>query len=93
MCYSYIKIERKKTPLSLKGRVRSARGSTLVRSDSVHTCTTCVTLHWYPLTGINRWALTGASCAITQLHVQRHGYKGVTSHADTGKDLSLVFSL
>ncbi|WP_290415829.1 hypothetical protein [Paenibacillus polymyxa] len=70
MCY--IKIERKKTPLSLKGRVRSARGSTLVRLAAVRTfmfigtcsCTTCVALHWYPLTGINRWALTDVTASL-----------------------------
>ena len=67
-----------------KGRVRSARGSTLIRPI------TRIGPHWYPLTWISRCHILPQNL---DLRIQRHGYKGVTSQLFTGEAFSLDLSL
>lgn len=67
-----------------KGRVRSARGSTLIRP------VTWTGPHWYPISGINRCRILPKNKV---LRIQRHGYKGVTSQPVTGEACSPDFSL
>ncbi|MNO61726.1 hypothetical protein D3C76_523810 [compost metagenome] len=67
-----------------KGRVRSARGSTLIRPI------TRIGPHWYPLSGISRCRILPGNL---DQWIQRHGYKGVNSQTFTGEAFSLDFSL